>query len=1156
MIDRLRRPELPVLARLARVVALGTALAASAAAAPQLDLPKKRRSAPPKSAPPVVQEDPATAKGGVPAKSTDTTNGGAAPAAGGDKPGAPPAAGSPAPGGAEVTPVVGPDGEPIGTRTTVRVNGLEPNAPAGRGTIDIQGGQSNRVPEGRVGVLPGIDLPGARRARGGAAAGASGGAPAGAASAPTGGASGSAPNGASDPAADPFAPVVPDARGAARVLLDRMTKVRRVTDSELDEIAQRLARLGDDGLEVARYALAQSEAPMITCGARALLEGGTGADADLVVRRLRGSIPRGAAPVVLDDLLELDPTRGTNELLVDLLAHDSGQVRRSARSALSDRLTSDDLTGLISVLALRSAEKRRGALEMIAKLEPDYAVDPLLSALDDRSTSVAKVAIEALARVEHSTVDVDLERRLFARGTLGVPEARALLAIVEREDRTGTPILSGAAVPMLVEGLRLPIPLVANASALGLAGIGFRSDSDEVSEWLDGPVPEQLVRAVAGVEFFDGFDLVREPAIRRLRQISGTNHGRDGDEWRRWWIDARPTFSATRVRIPVEPDDALRVLVQVHDPAYGAPVTLAGPGLAADDGFEEPEVGVTYYLFPEDARALLDLLATQGVFGAERLPGVRGTLGVGAKSLEVAIGPRRKAFRTGVDFEQRWFGAIVQRAYGLSRRYGWETCAVPDVHADRRAFFLERLEEWTANDDPTARGDGLEAAVFRHLAAVETAERGPGLVALFDLDTTMGVLGLDDVYPLMTLLEDESIYGQRAVEIVDLAQSAIGIEGDARESLSGTALDRALLLMDTVERTFGTGGLEGIESTLRRLDDTHVAEAAADTRVLRRVAAARVLGGYEPGRVGEDVVETLDRLARDADPDVRGAAMRALGGHGVTSARELFEERARSGSVADRAVAVEMLGRVGGPNALTLIVDALTAPDDRLHLPAARGLAALGTADAAPLLTSLLRSTSNEALRSVARDGLVALGAEAKRELLVGLRSTDERLRRTSALILGELLEPRAVPELGMLLTLDPTDRTVQDELRVLTCVDYGDESSPGASYLRFWEEAEQRDALSWFLAGATRRGLRPPARPDFEGAGTRDARAFCVAAQTGADAPFAERARRELGRMSGEDLGAVPATGLERRRWFERASELVERAPAEATPPAGTDAR
>ena len=67
----------------------------------------------------------------------------------------------------------------------------------------------------------------------------------------------------------------------------------------------------------------------------------------------------------------------------------------------------------------------------------------------------------------------------------------------------------------------------------------------------------------------------------------------------------------------------------------------------------------------------------------------------------------------------------------------------------------------------------------------------------------------------------------------------------------------------------------------------------------------------------------------------------------------MFEERARSASIVDRAVAVEMRGQVGGPNAMTLMVEALTDPDERLHLPAARGLAALKSADAAPLLASL-----------------------------------------------------------------------------------------------------------------------------------------------------------------------------------------------------------
>jgi len=1104
------------------LAALGALGAASAAAAsPQLDLPDSRRR-PAEEAP---RKAPEGAKGaGDEGASKDGTT----------KPGE--------------TPVVDVKGRPVGSVTTRRVNAPGGEGEAGPGGLDLGGRQSGGSAQGR----PSLDLPGRRRA-------------------PRRGATGgeAAPEGAGAPDAGPPATpapridgVLPPADGAARVLLTRLTAIRRVGDDEVLQIADRLARLGEEGLEVARYALGRDEAPMVVAGARALLVGGTGEDADRVVRRLVGPIPRRAAAPVLRDLVELDPTRGTNAMLCSLLAHDSSQVRRAARGALRDRVTTEDLDHLTAVMAERSSEKRRIALELIADLPDGYATDHLLASLGDPSSKVAKVAIEGLARSDDPSVELVLERDLFASGVFGLRESRTALAIIEREDRLGRPILDDKAVPLLLGGLESPLPFVSGVAAIGLAGIGFRSDDLDGTGWLDGPVPGKLVAVVAGLEFFDGFDLVRDPAIRHLRQITGVTFANDGDAWAQWWARHSAGFSATRARIPLEPGDAERMVVTAHDPDLGAPIVLAGPELARDgSGFVPPEIGEVYFMLPADARDLASLMQSQGVFGGDRLPGTRGTFGLRGKTLDVVVGKHRKLFRVGEDFVQPWLRSILQRAYGLERRLDWQECVIPGELDDRRAVFLAELAAAEAEPGAAARAQRLETLVLRHLTAVEPRERDHGIVALLDLDDASDCLDLGDVWPIAALIESESGYTSRGRDLVELGLRAAGLDGADPE---GAALapedaqrraDAAALLMDTLERAFGESGLGGIERILGALDEGAALEASRDARPLRRAAAAALLGDRPTSAIGEAEELTLIALAEDEDFTVRANAMRALGAHAVDRALPLLEARAASGPVGDRAVAVEMLGQVGGPRAMTLIVDALTAPDERLHLPAARGLAALGTPDTAPLLTSLMRTTSSEAVRGVARQGLVDLGPAARRELLIALRSTDERLRRTSALILAEMLEPRVVSELARMLIEFPGDERLLHELRVLTCVDYADEVSPGAAYLRFWEEAVQRDVLSWFLAGAARRGLRPPARAEFEGGGTQAARSFCIALQSGVDPAFSERARREFERMTGEVIGRVPEGGLDRRRWFQRAAELVDEAPeglpAPVDPPA-----
>ncbi|MEE2938883.1 MAG: hypothetical protein VX460_00730, partial [Planctomycetota bacterium] len=126
------------MARALQLLLLSLALPASAAAAPQLDLPKVRREAPAKRKPAPAKK-PATepAEQAPPAAGRDRAGSGAQ---GASTRGA--VAGGNAGTTEKVEPVLGPDGRPVGTRTTVGVN--VPGA--GNGSNDI-GAQPTR-PDG------------------------------------------------------------------------------------------------------------------------------------------------------------------------------------------------------------------------------------------------------------------------------------------------------------------------------------------------------------------------------------------------------------------------------------------------------------------------------------------------------------------------------------------------------------------------------------------------------------------------------------------------------------------------------------------------------------------------------------------------------------------------------------------------------------------------------------------------------------------------------------------------------------------------------------------------------------------------------------------------------------------------------------------------
>lgn len=1041
-------------------------------------------------------------------------------------------------------------GRPIGSRTVNRVN--VPGAKVG----SASGGQGGK----RRGGSGGLDLPDRPRQPAEIPPSGEGAAPA--AEAP--------PASDAPPAADvpSTAGAIPEASGAARVLLEQLEKVNRLGDPALGEIEARLAALGPKGLEVARYALLRPSAPMAAAGARVLLEAGSAEDHDLVVTALRGPLEPRAARVVLDDLFERDPTRGTNQLLTDLLSHDSAQVRRAAKAKLRGRVTADDLPALSRLMGARSTDQRRTAVELMARLDDELVTDHLLDALADRSASVSALASEALAASTDERVEFELLRRMMASGVIGRLEAKMALAVVEREDRLGKAILDDTALEPLLEGLLSPAPFISSTCAIALAGIGFRSERTSGMEWLDGPVPTELISVVAGVEFFRGFELSRAPALRRLRQITGQSLGSDGPAWARWWSDNRMGFRATRALMKVGEGDELRIALRIHDPSRGAPFTLAGPALAPEDsGFQEPEVGLCYFLLPRDARSLTRMLEEQGIFGATRLPGTRGAMGLETRSIEVRLGDQRKLFRVEGGLEEPWFQMLMDRAFGIARAQEWQQCLVPGEHMASRELFLEELTALGAKDGDEV-DEHIEGVIMRHLVASDPKARGFGLTALERHDDAADTLSPEDLPGVLGLLEGEMIHGARGDRICELALRCIGRSpADLTVTDDGAAAapspEQRAGIMSSIEAlvdAYGVTASPGVETLLAAADRAAVLAATRDQRIAVRIASARRLGAAPAGApdgapargLDDEAAERLMALAYDEDLGVRVAALEALGERRVRRAFELVEERAKVAPARERAAALELLGTTRSRDAVNILMDALTSPDSSLHLPAARGLARVGTEETAPVLASLLGRRSSDAVRGVAREGLRRLGPLARRELLVAMRSPDDVTRRAATLMLAETLEPRALPELARLLTEDPADDVVALECAVLTCADFRDEPLPADGYFRFWEESRQKNALLWFRTACERRGLPVPEAEEFRqippGEG---ALRFLPGLIRAGDPDFIVlRARREFERLTGTDPGPFPRSDRRQVIWLGEVEQAIQDA-LELEPPA-----
>ncbi len=972
----------------------------------------------------------------------------------------------------------------------------------------------------------------------------------------------SAPLGIPGPAVTPLSSVpvpvgFPSTRNSARFLYEQLLEASRVGDPAVADAADRLARLGDDGVEVARFALRQDKDVLAYAGGRALVLAGSASDGDDVVRLLQGKMPGLSAPLTLEFLVENDPVRGNTELLAKLLQHDSGPLRRTAKRELRPKLESKDAGLLGPALSDGRSDVRRAATELLAGLDGPEADRLLVDRVTDRSSGVSAIAIRALRSRQAQEIDFELLRRAMERGEIMRREAMLLIAITEREDRQVRAILGPQHTSPLVRGLRSPLPVVQASCAVALAGIGFRSSRSEATRWLDASVPSVLVGVAAGFTFFDGFEVVRDPALRRLRRITGVSHGSNGPAWARWWSDSKAGFRASRSVIEVSAENEQRIVVTVEDLGAGTRYILAGRALASDptwmalDSGEEPgypalaRLGEVSFLTAPQSTELCALLREEGVFSAELLPGPRGAIGAEGRQLRVATETGSKSFRFGVGRSSAWFDRTLVRLEGLREQDAWQHFPVAGEHADAPSLFLEEVDWWTAPREPSERTARLKSLVMRHLLSVQAGDRDEGLAELVRLAAPGDVLVAGDIAPLLDLLVEEPRFNNRSRSLVELLKAA-ATSGTGQLSAEVTAQ-----IITTLHDRFGPSGLPAIKRLLAEQGREAVLVAAVDRRGLLRIAAAGALGAGDD----EQDLDLLIGLMGDRDPDVRVAAILGLGARKAERAQGQVLALTESELPLIRTAALRSIGRIGGPGAIDTLVRGITSPDERYHLPAAEGLATIGEAEAASLLVSLLRGSSRPSIRDQARNGLLQLGALASDELFSAMRSPDAALRREAALLLARQVEPRAVSVLTRALAEDSDDLRAGEELVILTCVDYRSDALPAESWFQWWDEVDRRDPFSWFLAALERRNIGYPPRAEFDLGGTKEARLFLLSLIAELpDRLLAERARRELERLHGNLLDPLPLGMNATEVWVTSTRELVAGAPAGEVPVDGVD--
>ena len=1011
----------------------------------------------------------------------------------------------------------------------------------------------------------------------------------------------------------------------AAFVLAEVRRQKKVDENLSRRAVQSLLGLGEDGLAAARDGLGSEDAPVLLVSARVLLRSPHSEDADLVFRRLRNPLPSAAGSPLVELALEADPVRATPTFLAELLEHPHAGVRTAAQKHLAALPPAERLAVLHVPLASKRPDARCRAVALASGIDGPEATEVLLERLADPSSNVVGAVVDALAPRESPDLDAKLVGLAFRDRWILRPNACALVAIVEREDRLLRPILDDSRVEPLLAGLKSSDPFISGTCAAALSGIGFRSRDAASTAWLDQDVVDRLVSAVSGRVFHSDLPVLSAPSLRRLELLSGQGIGADGPGWVEWWLHAREGFIARRAWLEVRPEDVPRLSLRYtqagSDPRdFRLVGPEAGEGLdrsadrSADRRTGEPEL---LRLTDGQVRALSLALDREEVYGPTRLPGVRGLRGANERTLEVSIGvrgspgARGKIFVYGPGEHEDWFERSVALALELRERSRWQLYPDPARHATSFELWKEQAAWWAEEHSDLERALRMKGLV---LAALPAATGPKELAAIGDLEQSYraGAAEPKDFAPLRQALAAESYWAEPARRLLALALQAAAAaplvpepaaakpsddgsagtaatspEGEkAAPSTAGTAAPAA----SPVAGVVATGNapaagaaakpVEMREEPARMLVDllveklsgapreelAHVFASsglefaiamAGDPRPTVRAAAATAIAESELRGAGKGATEgdasntpepqptaeaiaTLMRLLGDRDTTVETAAAEALGNLRVESARTELIVRARLGITDVRIAALKAIGRMKGELVLDALALAAADKDPRVRAAAASGLADLGDKSGAALLIGMLGEGDDSPTTEPARRGLFAMGSAAREDLLRVAQSPTHRARREATLILAKECAAEAASPMMAMLSSDPKDEHVASELAVLTGVDLRGETDPPGAWWAWWDGVVHDDATAWFLSALARAGMNPPPEDTFKGEGTADARQFLVEVLGRKEPHLVERARRELSRMLGRDLGTIPPKGLERDRWIETVRKSI----------------
>jgi HEAT repeat protein len=199
---------------------------------------------------------------------------------------------------------------------------------------------------------------------------------------------------------------------------------------------------------------------------------------------------------------------------------------------------------------------------------------------------------------------------------------------------------------------------------------------------------------------------------------------------------------------------------------------------------------------------------------------------------------------------------------------------------------------------------------------------------------------------------------------------------------------------------------EELRSTLEQSGIVELGERGTRRRSpWRRALACEMLGRIGTPRCVPVLLERLE----DRRPEVRVAAVRALGDIGSADAVPALRAAFLEGRAAPTNVVSDALRRIGGEAVGPTFERGVASPDPIVRVSACFGLGATaaGHGGAVNRLAEVLGSDSDARVRSAAASALgLAGGGNAPAELVAAASDPDDRVRRSAVKALGRFDDP------------------------------------------------------------------------------------------------------------------------------------------------------